>query len=117
VRCGTTPVLAHPVYNLAGPEPVRMAELVRIIASELGVAGRQPYPVPALPISVYLRLSAFTDVTWGLALPRAASAAFLTSDRVFDLSRPRQDLGYAPNIGIRDAIRRTVAWYRERGLI
>ena len=73
-----------------------MAELVRIIASELGVHGPQPHPVPALPMRLYLRLNAFTDVNWGLALPRAGSAAFLTSDRVFDLSRARQDLAYAP---------------------
>ena len=44
----------------------------------------------------YLRLNAFTDVNWSLALPRAGSAAFLTSDRVFDLSRARHDLAYAP---------------------
>jgi len=117
VRCGTAPALAHSVYNLGGPEAVRIAELVRIIASELGVRGPQPRPVPALPIRLYLRLNAFTDVNWSLALPRAGSAAFLTSDRVFDLSRARHDLGYAPSVGVRDAVRRTVAWYRQRGLI
>jgi nucleoside-diphosphate-sugar epimerase len=116
-RCGTAPALAHSVYNLAGPETVRMEELVRIIAGELGAHGPQPRPVPALPIRLYLRLNAFMDVHWSLALPRAGSAAFLTSDRRVDLSRAREDLGYVPSVGVRDGVRRTVAWYRERGLI
>ena len=117
VRCGTAPVLAHSVYNLAGPEPVRAIELVRIIADELGVRGSQPRPVPALPVRLYLRLNSFTDVNWSLALPRAAGASFLGSDRVFDLSRARQDLSYVPAVSVRDAVRRMIAWYRERGLV
>jgi nucleoside-diphosphate-sugar epimerase len=117
VRCGTEPVLAHSVYNLAGPEPVRAIELVRIIAGELGVRGSQPRPVPALPIRLYVRLNSFTDLNWSLPLPRAAGASFLGSDRVFDMSRARQDLSYAPTVGVRDAVRRMVAWYREQGLV
>jgi 2-alkyl-3-oxoalkanoate reductase len=117
VRCGTAPVLAHSVYNLAGPEAVRAIELVRIIADELGVRGSQPRPVPELPTRLYLRLNAFTDVNWSVALPRAAGASFLGSDRVFDLSRAREDLSYAPTVTVRDAVRRMVAWYREQGLV
>jgi hypothetical protein len=50
-------------------------------------------------------------------LPRAAGASFLGSDRVFDMSRARQDLSYAPTVGVREAVRRMVAWYREQGLV
>jgi nucleoside-diphosphate-sugar epimerase len=117
VRCAIAPRLAHSVYNLAGPEPVRAIELVRIIAGELGVRGSQPRPAPALPVRLYVRLNAFTDATWGLALPRAASAMFLGSDRVLDMSRAREDLSYAPEVGVRDGIRRMIAWHREHGLI
>jgi nucleoside-diphosphate-sugar epimerase len=111
------PTLGHSVDNLAGPEPVRAIERVRIIAGELGVRGSQPHSVPALPMHLYLRLNAFTDVNWSLALPRAAGASFLGSDRMFDRSRARQDLSYAPTVGVPDAMRRMIAWYREQGLI
>jgi nucleoside-diphosphate-sugar epimerase len=73
--------------------------------------------VPALPIRLYVRLNSFTDLNWSLPLPRAAGASFLGSDRVFDMSRARQDLSYAPTVGVRDAVRRMVAWYREQGLV
>ena len=117
VKCGTAPVLNYSVYNLAGPEAVRANELVRIIAQELGVRGAQPRAVPALPVRLYLGLNSFSDVHWNIALPRAAGALFLGSDRVLDISRARQDFGFAPTVGIREAVRRTVHWYREQGLI
>ena len=79
--------------------------------------GPQPHPIPALPILAYLRLHAFTDSHWSLALPRGGSAAFLTSDWKVDLSRARKDLAYTPAVGVRDAVRRTLDWYREQGLV
>jgi len=40
---------------------------------------------------------------------------FFTKSRAFDISRARAEIGYAPQIGLRDGIRRTLAWYKERG--
>ena len=37
---------------------------------------------------------------------------FFTKSRAFDISRARAELGYAPQIGLRDGIRRTLAWYQ-----
>jgi dihydroflavonol-4-reductase len=42
---------------------------------------------------------------------------FFTKSRAFDISRAREELGYAPAIGLREGIRRTLAWYRERSWI
>ena len=42
---------------------------------------------------------------------------FFTKSRAFDISRARAELGFAPSIGSRDGIRRTLAWYREQGWI
>jgi len=40
---------------------------------------------------------------------------FFTKSRAFDISRARQELGYAPAVGLRDGIGRTLAWYRQEG--
>jgi nucleoside-diphosphate-sugar epimerase len=40
---------------------------------------------------------------------------FFTKSRAFDISRARAEIGYAPQIGLREGIRRTLAWYKERG--
>ena len=40
---------------------------------------------------------------------------FFTKSRAFDISRARGEIGYAPQVALRDGIRKTLAWYKERG--
>ena len=40
-----------------------------------------------------------------------------TSDRRLDLTRASRELGYQPQIGVREAVRRTADWYRQQGLL
>jgi nucleoside-diphosphate-sugar epimerase len=40
---------------------------------------------------------------------------FFTKSRSFDISRARAELGYAPQVGVREGVRRTLAWYGEAG--
>ena len=104
-------------YNLAGPEPISIAELTRAIAAELHSRARFPRSVPAVPIEMYLWMNRVADRVLGVKLPRAESIVFLTSNRVLDNSRARTDLGYQPRIGARKAITRTAEWGRSKGLL
>jgi nucleoside-diphosphate-sugar epimerase len=38
---------------------------------------------------------------------------FFTKSRAFDSTRARTEIGYAPRIGLREGIGRTLTWYRE----
>ena len=40
---------------------------------------------------------------------------FYTKSRAFDIARARTELGYAPQVGLREGIRRTLDWYRAQG--
>jgi dihydroflavonol-4-reductase len=40
---------------------------------------------------------------------------FFTSNRWFDISRARTELGFAPRVSLRDGIRRTLRSYRQLG--
>ena len=40
---------------------------------------------------------------------------FFTKSRAFEIARARQELDYAPSVGLREGIRRTLAWYRAEG--
>ena len=42
---------------------------------------------------------------------------FFTKSRAFDITRARTELGFAPRVGLRDGIGRTLEWYREHGWI
>jgi len=114
VRCGVAPS-PGPVYNLAGPDAVHARDLMTCIAEETGAL--PPRTIPAFPVDAWLALDRRLHRLTSLHLPRTAGPRFLTSDRRFDLSRARRELGYAPRIAVREAVRRTVAWYRAAGLL
>jgi nucleoside-diphosphate-sugar epimerase len=40
---------------------------------------------------------------------------FYTKSRAFDISRARAEIGYDPQIVLREGIRRTLDWYRAQG--
>ena len=42
---------------------------------------------------------------------------FFRKSRAFDIGRARRELGYAPRVGVREGIGRTLEWYREQGWI
>lgn len=42
---------------------------------------------------------------------------FFTHNRAFDLTKAKEMLGYDPKVPDEEGIRRTVAWYRDKGLI
>jgi nucleoside-diphosphate-sugar epimerase len=114
VFCGTRGSQSA-VYNLAGPEPVSLRELILHIAAELGAG--PPRSIPGAPVDWYLRLNRALEAFTGRDLPSVAGARFLTSDRRLDLTRANHELGYQPKIGVRDAVRRTADWYRQQGLL
>ena len=38
---------------------------------------------------------------------------FFTKSRAFDITRARTEIGFAPKVGLREGIRRTLDWYRD----
>jgi nucleoside-diphosphate-sugar epimerase len=111
--------IAHPqsagVYNVAGPAPLSMREMVMLMARASGVEPR-PRVTPAALVSAYSAAGLFASRI-GVALPRMESVLFLNGNRSFDLSRARTELRYEPRIQPAQAIGRTASWYRSRGLL
>jgi len=40
---------------------------------------------------------------------------FFTKSRAFDIGRAKAELGFAPTVGLRQGIRRSLEWYRAKG--
>ncbi len=74
------------IFNLGGAETTRLDDLVRWLAAELAVEPRIEY-LPDQPGDV--------PITYA------------------DVSKAERMLGYAPQVPIRDGLRRFVKWYRE----
>jgi UDP-glucuronate 4-epimerase len=74
------------ILNLGGAETTALADLVRMIAEELGVEHRVQY-LPDQPGDV--------PITYA------------------DVRKAGRVLGYSPRVSIREGLRRFVEWYRE----
>jgi nucleoside-diphosphate-sugar epimerase len=113
--CGEVPAAANRTYILAGGDVTTLNELIALIAAEAHVAP----PTLKLPVWPFWLAGAACEavcVPLGLEPPiYRRRVDFFTKSRAFDIGRARAELGYAPHVGLRDGIRRTLTWYKDRG--
>jgi nucleoside-diphosphate-sugar epimerase len=113
--CGEVPAAANRTYILAGAEVTTLNELMGLIADEARVAP----PGLRLPVWPFWLAGAACEaicVPLGIEPPiYRRRVDFFTKSRAFDIGRARAEIGYAPQVGLRDGIRRTLTWYKERG--
>jgi len=115
--CGTVPAAVGRTYILAGGEVTTLNELVAMIAREAGVAPRKLH-LPVWPFWTAGALCEAICAPLGVEPPLYRRRVdFFTKSRAFDIARARQELGYAPAVGLREGIRRTLEWYRHAGWI
>ena len=113
--CGEVPQAAGRTYILAGGEVTTLNELVALVAAEAKV----PPPKVHLPVWPFWLAGAACEAVCG---PLGVEPPiyrrrvdFFTKSRAFDISRARAELGYKPQVSLRDGIRRTLEWYRANG--
>jgi nucleoside-diphosphate-sugar epimerase len=115
--CGTVPRAAGRTYILGGGEVTTLADLVRITAE----VARVPPPrlrLPVAPVWAAGALCEYICTPLGIEPPiYRRRVDFFRKSRAFDISRAKAELGYAPRVGIREGIGRTLDWYREQGWI
>jgi nucleoside-diphosphate-sugar epimerase len=113
--CGTHPAAANRTYILAGGEVTTLNALVGLVAEGAGV----PVPSRHLPVWPFRAAGAACEVVcrpFGLEPPiHRRRVDFFTKSRAFDITRARTEIGFAPRVGLREGIRRTLDWYRNEG--
>jgi nucleoside-diphosphate-sugar epimerase len=113
--CGQVPQAAGRSYIIAGAEVRTLDEVVAIVAEETGVRAPRVH-LPAWPLWLAGAACEAVCAPFGVAPPLyRRRVEFFTKSRAFDISRARAELGYAPAVGLREGIRRTLAWYRAEG--
>ncbi len=115
--CATVPAAAGRTYILAGPEVTTLNELVAIVAEAAAVPPPR-WHLPVWPFWIAGALCEAACAPLGIEPPLYRRRVdFFTKSRAFDIARARAELGYAPAVGLRDGVARTLAWYRaERWL-
>jgi nucleoside-diphosphate-sugar epimerase len=113
--CGEHPAASNHTYILAGGEVTTLNELVALIADVAGVRPPRLH-LPVWPFWVAGALCEAVCVPLGLEPPiYRRRVEFYTKSRAFDIARARREIGYAPRVGLREGIDRTLDWYRQRG--
>jgi len=110
--CGDVPGAAGRTYLLAGPRYTTLAELVALVASELGT--RPPrVRFPIWPVWVLGLLTELACVPLRVEPPiYRRRVDFYRKSRAFDTARARRELGFAPHVDLEEGIHRTAEWYR-----
>jgi nucleoside-diphosphate-sugar epimerase len=111
--CATVPAAAGRTYILAGAELTTLAELVQITAEVAGV-GPPRRRLPVWPVWLAGAACEAVCAPFGISPPLYRRRVdFFRKSRAFDISRARAELGFAPHVGLREGIGRTLEWYRE----
>jgi nucleoside-diphosphate-sugar epimerase len=115
--CGEIPAAAGRTYILAGEEAPTLNDLVALIADEAGVRPRGAH-LPVWPVWMMGAVCEAICRPFNIEPPLYRRRVdFFTKSRAFRIDRARRELGYAPVVGLREGIRRTLAWYNEHGWI
>ncbi len=115
--CGEHPAAANDTFILAGPEVSTLNELVAAIAEVAGVAPPRTH-LPVWPFWAAGALCEAVCVPLRLEPPiYRRRVDFFTKSRAFDISHAKAAIGYAPRVGLREGIARTLNWYRQHGWI
>ncbi len=113
--CGEQPGAANRTYILAGPEVTTLNELVALVAEVAGV-GPPRLHLPVWPFWTAGALCEAVCLPLGIEPPiYRRRVDFYTKSRAFDITRARLEIGYAPRVGLREGIKRTLDWYRAHG--
>jgi nucleoside-diphosphate-sugar epimerase len=115
MACLERPDAKGGTYNLVGKEPVSFRRFCEAIAASLGrklPRARLPRGVARAAGGVMEGLRAVTRVEMPLTRARVD---FMTSSRVYDGRRAREELGFRPKVGLEEGMERAVRWYRRRG--
>lgn len=104
-------------YLIADAEYVTIENLVKGIAKALGTEVKIPH-YPMWPVIAVGHVCEKVCRPFGISppiFPRRVD--WYRQNRAFNIAKARHDLGYDPNIGLEEGLRRTAEWYRKEGLL
>jgi nucleoside-diphosphate-sugar epimerase len=115
--CGSQPDAVGRIYILAGHETVTLNTLVELIADVLHVpTPRLHIPLAPVYAAAFAVEMAFKPLKIEPPLFRRR-IDFFRKARAFDISRAVNELGFAPQVNLREGLRRTADWYTANGYL
>jgi len=115
IKSASSPRANGEIFICGNNDPIKLEEIGRIIASELG----RKISVIRLPVWPFYLLAIMCEA---LCKPLKISppifrrrVAFFTKDRLFDTKKMRTALGYEPKYSNKEGLIQTTRWYVDHG--
>jgi len=104
------------VFLAGGEEYLSLNDLVRQVAEELGVRPTPRLRLPLAPIKALAGLCEAACAPFGIEPPlHRRRVSFFHHNRAFSIEKARRVLGFQQSVPLREGLRRTISWYREKG--
>lgn len=110
------------VYNVCGPEPIRLNDLARGIA----VMVEKPFPPFSIPravassagwlLEMAYRLPGSNSILPHTPLITRQMVNSLSANRGFSGEKARRELGFMPRVNLTEGLQATLAWMRNEGI-
>lgn len=101
-------------YLIASNTSYEMDEIRRLIAKYLGNARPSPYvPYTVAIIGAYC-LETLAKLFKCTPIVTSRNIESTVTDRVFSISKAKDELGYLPKVDLEYGIKETVAWYKDK---
>jgi 2-alkyl-3-oxoalkanoate reductase len=111
----TAPAATGRCYVLVNDEPVTQRQFLAAIAEELGA----PAPALQIPYELLLTAGALSENLSRLVRRRQPppimryGVQMLGADNRFVITRARRELGFSPEVSLKDGVRQSIRWYRD----
>jgi nucleoside-diphosphate-sugar epimerase len=115
--CAERPEAIGHSYNIAGEHPVTIRELATAIAHSL----HKELPGGSIPLWLANLASDIFSLVPGMKGENApltrSRVQFLTHSRVYDISKAKTELGFAPRVELEEGMKDTAEWYHKHGYL
>jgi nucleoside-diphosphate-sugar epimerase len=112
------PDVSGEAFIIAGAEMPTLEEVIREIGQLSGHLEQTLVRLPAAPLLLAGDLCEWICRPLGISPPiYRRRIEFFINNRAYDTSKARSRLGFSPKVTLRDGLARTLAWYRDQGLL
>lgn len=117
ILCGEHPNALGERFILCSDEYGSMKQLAATIAAELGVKAPNFAP-PVGPLMLAAKLCEAVCKPLGIDPPlHTRRVEFFVKSRAFSNAKAKRLIGFTPEIGTEEGVRRTIKWYQENGYL